>query len=158
MEVRGTAPVKLNVADAQRPLLHATTDQFLYCANRASDYYWDNTSYEQCVTSNNTARQALYDELREDTDSLHANLVQEAIRRAVHATKSGVDRWKKGKRTSQPEFTSWSIVYDDRSATFSRNKVSLATVDDRIKCDYQLPSGSPTPYLSSRRESRRLRR
>lgn len=47
---------------------------------------------------------------------------------------------------SQPEFTSWSIVYDKRSATFYRNKASLSTVNGRVECDFVLPSGSPTPY------------
>ncbi|MFB6162023.1 MAG: RNA-guided endonuclease InsQ/TnpB family protein [Halococcoides sp.] len=75
-----------------------------------------------------------------------ANLVQEAIRRAVHAVDSGVDRWKKGKRTNKPVFTSWSMVYDKRSATVYRNKISLSTVNGRIECDFELPADSPTPY------------
>jgi transposase len=91
------------------------------------------------------ARDALYDRLREET-RLTANLVQEAIRRAVHAVDSGVDRWKKGKRTNKPEFTSWSMVYDKRSVTFYRNKISLSTVNGRIGCDFELPADSPTPY------------
>jgi hypothetical protein len=78
---------------------------------------------------------ALYTELREETD-LTATLVQEAIRRAVQATKGCVERWKQGKRVSQPEFTSWSMVYDKRSATFSRDHVSLSTVNGRVECDY----------------------
>jgi len=145
MEVRRTAPVKLVVPDESHDDLHETADQFLYCANQASDYCWDNTSYEHCVTSNSKARDALYDQLREETD-LTANLVQEAIRRAVHAVDSGVDRWKSGKRTNKPEFTSWSMVYDKRSATFYRNKISLSTVNGRVECDFELPAGSPTPY------------
>ncbi|NHN64338.1 IS200/IS605 family element transposase accessory protein TnpB [Haloarcula sp. JP-Z28] len=145
MEVRRTAPVKIVVPDEYRDDLHETTDQFLYCANEASDYCWDNTDYEDCVTSNVKARDALYDRLREETD-LTANLVQEAIRRAVHAVDSGVDRWKKGKRTNKPEFTSWSMVYDKRSATFYRNKISLSTVNGRIECDFELPADSLTPY------------
>lgn len=48
-----------------------------------------------------TARSALYDELRDETD-LTANLVQEAIRRAVQATKGCVERWKQGKPVRQP--------------------------------------------------------
>ncbi len=54
--------------------------------------------------------------------------------------------WKNGRRVSQPEFTSWSIVYDKRSATFYRNKVSLSTVNGRVECDFELPAESPTPY------------
>jgi IS605 OrfB family transposase len=145
MEVRRTAPVKLIVPDERRDDLHESARQFLYCANRAADYCWDTASYKECVTANTTARDALYAELREETD-LTANLVQEAIRRAVQATKGVVERWKQGKRVSQPEFTSWSMLYDKRSATFYRNNVSLSTVNGRVECEFELPSDSPTPY------------
>jgi len=145
MGVRRTAPVKLDVPDERREDFHESARQFLYCANRAAEFCWDNTDYTQSVTANSTARDALYDELRDETD-LTANLVQEAIRRAVQAVTSCVERWKQGKRVSRPEFTSWSMVYDKRSATFYRNKVSLSTVNGRVECGFELPSDSPTPY------------
>ena len=145
MEVRRTAPVKLVVPDERRDDLHESAQQFLYCANRAADYCWDPISHKECVTANTTARDALYAELREETD-LTANLVQEAIRRAVQATKGVVERWKQGKRVSKPEFTSWSMLYDKRSATFYRKTVSLSTVNGRVECEFELPSDSPTPY------------
>ncbi|GAB6878813.1 RNA-guided endonuclease TnpB family protein [Halorubrum gandharaense] len=145
MEVRRTAPVKLVVPDGRREDLHESARQFLHCANRAAEFCWSDVSHTECVTANTTARDALYGELREETD-LTANLVQEAIRRAVQATKGCVERWKEGKRVSQPEFTSWSMVYDKRSATFYRNRVSLSTVNGRVECDFELPADSPTPY------------
>ena len=145
MEVRRTAPVKLDVPDQRREDFHESAQQFLHCANRAATFCWDDTDYKACVTANSTARDALYDELRAETD-LTANLVQEGIRRAVQAVTGCVERWKQGKRVSQPEFTSWSMVYDKRSATFYRNKVSLSTVNGRAECDFKLPSDSPTPY------------
>jgi len=145
MEVRRTAPVKLDVPDQRREDFHESAHQFLHCANRAAEFCWDTTDYTNCVTSNSKARDALYDDLRAETN-LTANLVQEAIRRAVQATKGCVERWKQGKRVSQPVFTSWSMVYDKRSATFYRNKVSLSTVNGRVECGFELPSDSPTPY------------
>jgi len=145
MGFRRTAAVKLVVPDERRDDLHESARQFLHCANRAAAFCWSDNSYTECVTANTTARDALYDELRNETD-LTANLVQEAIRRAVQATKGCVERWKQGKRVSQPEFTSWSMLYDKRSATFYRNKVSLSTVNGRVECDFELPSDSPTPY------------
>jgi IS605 OrfB family transposase len=145
MEVRRTAPVKLAVPDEHRDDLHESARQFLHCANRAAEFCWSDDSYIKCVTANTIARDALYDELRDETD-LTANLVQEAIRRGVQAVKGCVERWKNGKRVSQPEFTSWSMLYDKRSATFYRNKVSLSTVNGRVECDFELPSDSPTPY------------
>jgi transposase, IS605 OrfB family, central region len=145
MEVRRTATVKLDVPNQRREDFHKSAKQFLHCANRAAEFCWNNTGYEQCITANSTARSALYDELRAETD-LTANLVQEGIRRSVQAVTGCVERWKQGKRVSQPEFTSWSMVYDKRSATFYRNKVSLSTVNGRVECDFELPSDSPTPY------------
>ncbi|QOS12692.1 transposase [Haloferax sp. Atlit-10N] len=145
MEVRRTAPVKLVVPDERREDLHESARQFLHCANRAAEFCWSDRSYTECVTVNTTTRDALYDELRVETN-LTANLVQEAIRRGVEAVKGCVERWKNGKRVSQPEFTSWSMLYDKRSATFYRNKVSLSTVNGRVECEFELPSDSPTPY------------
>src|SRR6056297_3451492 len=145
MEVRRTAPVKLVVPDERRDDLHESARQFLHCANRATEFCWSDHSYTECITANTTARNALYNELREETE-LTANLVQEAIRRAVQAVTGCVERWKQGKRVSQPDFTSWSMLYDKRSATFYRNKVSLSTVNGRVECEFELPSDSPTPF------------
>jgi IS605 OrfB family transposase len=90
-------------------------------------------------------RDALYSKLREETD-LQAQLVQAAIKRAVEAVKACVERWKNGQRVSQPTFTAETMDYDTRSATFYRNKVSLATVEGRVEPSFVLPADSPTPY------------
>ena len=68
MEVRRTAPVKLVVPDSRRGDLHESAQQFLYCANHTAEFCWSDRSYIECVTANTTARDALYDELREETD------------------------------------------------------------------------------------------
>ncbi|PSQ25104.1 transposase [Halobacteriales archaeon QS_9_67_15] len=145
MDVRRTAVVKLAVSDEQRDALHRTAEQYLYCANRTADYCWSNTSYTECNTNKRNVRDALYSELREETD-LQAQLVQAAIRRAVEAVKGVVERWKKGQRVSQPTFTAETMDYDTRSATFYRKKVSLATVEGRVEPSFVLPADSPTPY------------
>ena len=145
MDVRRTAVVKLAVSDEQRDALHRTADQYLYCANRTADYCWSNTSYTEGKTNKRNVRDALYSELREETD-LQAQLVQAAIKRAVEAVKGVVERWKKGQHISCPTFTAETIDYDMRSATFYRNKVSLATVEGRVESSFTLPADSPTPY------------
>ncbi|WP_372480390.1 RNA-guided endonuclease InsQ/TnpB family protein [Halomicrobium sp. HM KBTZ05] len=145
MDVRRTAVVKLAVSDEQRDALHRTADQYLDCANRTADYCWSSTSYTECKTNKRQVRDALYSELREETD-LQAQLVQAAIKRAVEAVKACVERWKKGQRVSCPTFTAETLDYDTRSATFYRNKVSLATVEGRVEPSFVLPADSPTPY------------
>jgi putative transposase len=78
MEVRRTTPVELIVPDERRNDLHESARQFLHCANRPAAFCWSNASYTECVTANKVPRDALYEELREETD-LIANLVQEGI-------------------------------------------------------------------------------
>ena len=145
MGVRRTAVVKLTVSDEQRDALHRTAEQYLYCADRTADYCWSDTSYTECKTNKREVRDALYSKLREETD-LQAQLVQAAIKRAVEAVKACVERWKNGQRVSQPTFTAETMDYDTRSATFYRNKVSLATVEGRVEPSFVLPADSPTPY------------
>jgi putative transposase len=91
-----------------------------------------------CITSKSKAEDALYDDLRDETD-LTANLVQRGIRHAIHAVTGGVEKLKQGEKTSQPEFDSWSVVYDKRSATFNADHATLSTPNGRVKADYVLP-------------------
>jgi len=137
VEVIRTVKVKLDVPDSRRSDLHETAQQFRYCANEASKWAW-NYPQEYCVTSKREAEDALYDRLYSETE-IHANQVQKAIRRAITAVKSGVERIKQGDDTSRPEFSAWSIVYDKRSAQFYRDRVSLYTTDGRFEVDYVLP-------------------
>ena len=134
---RRTVPIKLNVPEQRRADLHQTKTQFLYCANRTSGWAWCYDDY--CVTSKSRAEDALYGELREETD-LTANLVQKGIRRAIEAVTSGVEKLKQGEKTSQPEFDSWSVVYDKRSATFNDDHATLSTPNGRVTVEYVLPT------------------
>ena len=129
---RRTVPIKLDVPREGRGDLHQTKKQFLHCANRTSEWAWRYDDY--CVTSKNKAENSLYVELREE-----ANLVQKGIRRAVEAVKGGVEKLKKGEKTSQPEFDSWSVVYDKRSATFNDDHATLSTPNGRVTTAYVLP-------------------
>nr|WP_328766642.1 transposase [Halomicroarcula nitratireducens] len=124
--------------DDRKSDLHATNTRFQYCANRTADWAWRYPE-EDCVTSKNKAENAIYDDLRKETDDLHANLVQKAIKRATDDIDNCVDRLADGENTSKPEYDTFSIVYDKRAATYYRDKVSLATVNGRVDCDYDLP-------------------
>jgi IS605 OrfB family transposase len=137
MEVIRTVKVKLDVPDERCEDLHQTKNQFLHCANTTAAWAWRYPN-DYCITSKQKAEKALYEQLRNETE-LTANLVQKGIRRAIEATKSGVARLKNGDNTSQPHFDAWSIVYDKRSATFYRDRVSLSTVNGRVECDYVIP-------------------
>ena len=86
MELRRTAVVKLDVSSEQRDALHRTADQYLYCTNRTAEYCWSDTSYTECKTNKRNVRDALYDDLRDETE-LHSQLVQAAIRRGVEVVR-----------------------------------------------------------------------
>jgi len=145
-EVTRTVRVRLDVPDDRKSDLHATNTKFQYCANRTADWAWRYPE-EDCVTSKSEAEVAIYDELRDDTDGLHANLVQKAIKRATDDISNCVDRLADGENTSKPEYDTFSIVYDKRAATYYREKVSLATVNGRVECEYDLPDDpEDTPH------------
>ena len=145
-EVTRTVRVRLNVPDDRKSDLHATNTKFQYCANRTADWAWRYPD-KNCVTSKTEAEAAIYDDLREETDYLHANLVQKAIKRATEDIGNCVDRLADGENTSKPEYNTFSIVYDKRAATYHRDKVSLATVNGRVECEYDLPENpEATPH------------
>ncbi|PSP43129.1 transposase, partial [Halobacteriales archaeon QH_2_66_30] len=76
-EITRTVRVRLAVPDDRMSDLHATNDLFQYCANRTAEWAWRYPE-DDCVTSKSEAEDAIYDDLREETDYLHANLVQKA--------------------------------------------------------------------------------
>ena len=91
------------------------------------------------MTSKSEAEAGIYNDLREETDGLHANLVQKAIKRATDDIDNCVDRLAEGETTSKPYYDTFSIVYDKRAATYYRDKMNLATVNGRVECEYDLP-------------------
>ncbi|GAB6880173.1 RNA-guided endonuclease TnpB family protein [Halorubrum gandharaense] len=137
-EVTRTVRVRLNVPADRKNDLHDTNNLFQYCASRTSDWAWRYPE-EDCITSKTEAENAIYDDLREETNYLHANLVQKAIKRATDDISNCVDRLADGENTSQPAYETFSIAYDKRAATYYRDKVSLATVNGRVECEYDLP-------------------
>ena len=145
-DVTRTVKVRLDVPDDRKSDLHATNTEFQHCASRTAQWAWNYPDGE-CVTSKAEAESALYDELRDETDNLHANLVQKAIKRATDDIGNCVDRLAKGDNTSCPHYDTFSIVYDKRAATYYRDRVSLATVNGRVECEYNLPENlDDTPH------------
>jgi IS605 OrfB family transposase len=93
----------------------------------------------------------LYDDLRDDTDGLHSNLIQKALKDVSSAMSTLKTNWQQGFRISKPEWNAteaeWTMTYDKRAATLYKYKVSLATVHGRVELDYKLPAElDGTPY------------
>jgi len=153
VKARRTVRIPLDVDEEDAVRLHATHLPYLHCQQRAVDYCWPDQPKQpdDLVTEKGEVEDALYDDLREETCGLHANLVQKAIKDAVSAVSSCKTHWERGDRISKPEFTvadgTYSRTYDKRAATYSKYKTSLATVDGRVKCRYELPRElAGTPY------------
>jgi IS605 OrfB family transposase len=135
MEVRRTVPVKLDVDSDDAALLRETVDEFLWAANYVVDHAWQG---DYKTTSKAQLQAETYDAVREQT-RLHANLVQNARNKAADAVQGVVARWKQGEYAGKPHFSTPTVVYDKRCATFHDEHVSLATVDGRIEVEFVLP-------------------
>ena len=55
--------------------------------------------------------------LRHETDGLHATLVQKASKRATDDLGNCVDRLAEGENTCKPVYDTFSIVYDELTAS-----------------------------------------
>jgi IS605 OrfB family transposase len=65
----------------------------------------------------------------------------------VDALKSTLAKWKRGKKASLPTFSTPSIEYNWRNATFHEDHVTLSTVGGRITAEYVLPDDDrETPH------------
>ncbi|ELY68360.1 RNA-guided endonuclease InsQ/TnpB family protein [Natronobacterium gregoryi] len=135
--LRRTAVTRLVLTDEQQNLLEETISQWKTACNIGSRVGWKTDETRATVLQDK-----VYDELRERTDlgSQHAIL---AVRQAAAALDgvNEIEATDENYETSRPTFTSDTITYDPRTMTvFDDQTVSLATIDDRIRCDIGLPS------------------
>ncbi|ESS12594.1 MAG: transposase, IS605 OrfB family, central region, partial [uncultured archaeon A07HR60] len=132
---------------------HQTVDKYQYCRDRASEYCWHNpTQPDDIVTSKRAVEDALYHDLREETDGLHANLVQKALKDVTSAMDSVTNAWKRGERISKPTWDpsdSWVMTYDTRAGTFSKHDATFATTGSTVTLEYQTPASlEENPYTN----------
>jgi transposase, IS605 OrfB family, central region len=142
VEIRRTAIIKLDVDDSDAPHLHETIEEYLWACNYVVQDAWQD---DYKPTSKTELHRRTYRDVREQT-RLQANLVQSARNRAAEAIKGVVARWQNGKKASQPHFTTPSVRYDKRSATFHDGHISLSTVNGRIEAEYVLPPEGDNPH------------
>ena len=81
VEATRTVRIPLIVPADRRDDLHQTRPKYQHCQNKTVEYCWPTTPKQpdDLITNKGDAEAALYDQLREETDGLHANLVQKAI-------------------------------------------------------------------------------
>ncbi|WP_254840137.1 RNA-guided endonuclease InsQ/TnpB family protein [Natronomonas marina] len=130
-------------------LLHATVEAWLDGCNIASDMAWNVCNTKSDVES--LAKTTVQSET--GLNSQHSIL---ACYEASSAINSCIERKQQGKKASQPQFTTKSMVYDRRTMTVfaDKGRVSLTTLGDhsRVRAALALPQngdGYQHQYLDS---------
>ena len=119
VELRRTAVVKLDVDADAHQLLQQTIDRFTQAAQMVADDGWNGTEDGYIVTSKTELHDRTYNDVREATDELNADLVCAARNRAADALASCAEKRKDGDNPSKPHFTSGSVVYNLNALTSS---------------------------------------
>ena len=129
-------------SECDEQLLLETIDEWRDGCNIGSNLAW-----ESCHTKFDVRTQAK-DTIKERTElgDQHATL---ACHEVADAIKSCIERRKQGKKATEPQFTSRSIVFDRRTLTVfpDQEKITLTTLGDhsRVHADLALPE-SPDGY------------
>jgi putative transposase len=145
--LRRTAITRPNLTDEQQEVLDATISEWKVACNISSRIGWDGGE------SRKTYLQDLaYDTVLAETrlGSQHAILATHQAAAALDGVEA-IEELAEHYKTSQPEFTSNTVKYDTRTMTlFDDGSVSLSTVDDRIRCNLNLPEedGYQHEYLT----------
>lgn len=140
-----------NPSREEEDRFHRTLEKYQHCRKRAREHCWKRPKRpSDIVTSKSAVEEKLYHDLRDETDNLHSNLVQKAIKDVTSSMSSVKDAWKRGERISKPDWdtaSSWVMTYDERAGTFSKHEATFATTGKPVTLEYRLPSSlSQTPY------------
>lgn len=147
--LRRTAVTRLVVSDRQATLLDRTVTEWQRACGTAVGIGWNDRE-----TRRTTLQSRAYDTIREQTDlgSQHAILATHQAAAAIESVVA-LEEAEKDHSVSQPSFTSDTVKYDNRTMTvFDDESASLATVENRIRCDLALPEaedGYQYQYLDS---------
>ena len=146
MEVVRNIQVKLDVSTEDSDVLDETFEQFRHAAQHVADHGWDDNPHNITKTKN-TLHHETYSDVRENL-SLQSSLVQSARNLAATALGNCKDRIiDEDGKASKPEFNGTVVVYNGRTITYNDDRVSLATVDDRVTADYVTPVNEDgTPF------------
>jgi IS605 OrfB family transposase len=134
--LRRTAITRPILSREQKRLLETTISEWQTACNISSRIGWKTGETRKTVLQS-----FAYDEVLEVTrlGSQHAILATHQAAAALTSVEE-IENLNKDYETSRPEFTSETIKYDARTMTlFDDGTVSLATVDDRVRCDLALP-------------------
>lgn len=137
--------VKLAVPDERCDDLRETSKRFRQAAQMVADRAFERDDNGYVITSKTALHELTYQQVREETHGLNADLVCAARNYAVDAVRGIVSAWQKGKYARPPTFTADTIVYNKNAVTYHCDHCTLATVNGRVNADYVLPSEGKNP-------------
>ncbi|MFC6952741.1 transposase [Halorubellus litoreus] len=145
MEIVRNIQIKLDVREADHPVLDETFEQFRTAAQRVADHGWDDEP-SRMTTTKTELHAETYAEIR-DSLSLQSSLVQSARDLAANALSNCQDRLLDGDATSKPEFDGTVVVYNGRTITYDDESVTLATTGERVTAGLVTPvENEGTPF------------
>jgi IS605 OrfB family transposase len=113
-------------------------------ADRAFEH--NNDGY--VFTSKTKLHQLTYQQVREVTNGLNADLVCAARNYAADSVKGVISAWQNGKYATQPTFTANTVVYNKNVVTYRDDHCTLSPVNGYVKAEYVLPPEGENPQTS----------
>ena len=145
--IRRTVVVKVAVPQERRGDLRDTTERFRQAAQMVADCAFERDD-DYVITSKTKLHNLTYQQVREATDGLNADLVCAARNYAADSVKGVVQAWKDGKNAAQPTFTANTVVYNKNAVTYRDDHCTLAAVNGRVKAEYVLPPEGENPQTT----------
>lgn len=136
--IRRTVVVKLAVPDERRDDLRETTERFRQAAQMVANRAFERDDDGYVITSKTKLHEFTYQQVREATDGLNADLVCAARNYAADSVKGVTSAWQNGKYAMQPAFTANTVVYNKNAVTYRDDRCTLAAVNGRVKAEYVL--------------------
>lgn len=146
--IRRTVVVKLVVPDERRNDLRETTERFQQAAQLVADRAFERNDDGYVITSKTKLHNLTYQQVRETTDGLNADLVCAARNYAADSVKGVTSAWQNGKYATQPTFTANTVVYNKNAVTYRDDHCTLAAVNGRVKAEYVLPPEGENPQTT----------
>ena len=146
--IRRTVVVKLAVPDERRDNLRETTERFRQAAQLVADRAFERNDDGYVITSKTKLHHLTYQQVRQATDGLNADLVCAARNYAADSVKGVISAWQNGKYATQPTFTANTVVYNKNAVTYRDDHCTLAAVNGRVTAEYILPPEGENPQTT----------
>lgn len=146
--LRRTVVVKLAIPQERHDDLREITERFRQAAQLVANRAFERDDDGYVITSKTKLHERTYQQVREATDGLNADLVCAARNYAADSVKGVTSAWQNGKYATQPTFTANTVVYNKNAVTYRDDHCTLAAVNGRVKAEYVLPPEGENPQTT----------